>query len=89
MLLVTRLAPAQEALRNAMAGEAAGTARQSEPESRPYSIKSGDFRLLVVPSLSLDWNDNIRTSKDDRQDDLILRPLVQLNASYPSLSVIC
>ena len=83
MLLAAGPASAQEGLRNSLAGDAAAEARQRQPESRPYTIKSGDFRLLVVPSLGVDWNDNIFTTKDNPQDDFILRPLVQLNASYP------
>src|SRR5439155_7165183 len=83
MLLVAGPASAQEAWRNSLEGDAAAAARQRQPESRPYTIKSGDFRLLVVPSLGGDWNDNIFTAKDNPQDDFILRPLVQLNATYP------
>jgi len=82
-LLAASPAPAQEALRNSLAGEVAAAARQIQLESLPYTFKSGDFRLLVVPSLSLDWNDNINSSKTDPEQDFILSPLVQLNASYP------
>ena len=83
VLLAVSPAPAQEALRNSLAGEAAAAARKIQLESLPYTIKSGDFRLLVVPSLGLDWNDNINSSKTDPEQDFILSPLVQLNASYP------
>jgi len=83
VLLAASPAPAQEALRNSLAGEVAAAARQIQLESLPYTFKSGDFRLLVVPSLSLDWNDNINSSKTDPEQDFILSPLVQLNASYP------
>jgi hypothetical protein len=82
-LLAARLATAQEALRDSLAGDAAAEARQIQLESLPYTFKSGDFRLLVVPSLGLDWNDNINCSKTDPEQDFILSPLVQLNASYP------
>ncbi|MGD0349903.1 MAG: outer membrane beta-barrel protein [Verrucomicrobiota bacterium] len=83
MLLAARLATAQEALRDSLAGDAAAEARKIQLESLPYTFKSGDFRLLVVPSLGLDWNDNINCSKTDPEQDFILSPLVQLNASYP------
>ena len=56
---------AQEALRDSLAGDAAAEARKIQLESLPYTIKSGDFRLLVVPSLGLDWNDNVNISKTD------------------------
>src|SRR6185503_1752811 len=56
---------------------------RAQPDSSPYNFKSGDFRLLVVPTIGLDWNDNINISKTDRQDDFILKPLVQFNLGYP------
>jgi hypothetical protein len=49
----------------------------------PYTVKSGDFRLLGSASVEGDWNDNVYLSKDNQQDDFILRPLIGLNASYP------
>ena len=83
ILLPLTLAPAQEALRNSLAGQAAVEGRHRELESRPYTVKSGDFRLLAMPSLGLDWNDNVNTSQTGSQSDFILRPMLQLNASYP------
>jgi hypothetical protein len=83
IFLASSPALAQEALRDSLAGDAAAEARKIQLESLPYTIKSGDFRLLVVPSLGLDWNDNINISKTDPEQDFILSPLVQLNASYP------
>ena len=74
---------AAQALRNSVAGQAAAEARRVRPESLPYTFKSGDFRLLVTPSLGLDWNDNINLSESNAQQDFILRPLLRLNASYP------
>ena len=49
----------------------------------PYTIKTGDFRLLVTPSLELDWNDNINLASSGPQSDFILRPMLGLNAAYP------
>jgi hypothetical protein len=83
MLLAARLATAQEALRDSLAGGAAAEARKIQLESLPYTVKWDDFRLLVVPSLGLAWNDNINCSKTDTEQDFILSPMVQLNASYP------
>ncbi|MGA2801102.1 MAG: hypothetical protein ABSE97_01820 [Verrucomicrobiota bacterium] len=83
MLLTARLATAQEALRTSLAGDAAAEARRLQLQSLPYTVKSGDFRLLVTPSLELDWNDNINLSSDNTEADFILRPSVALNASYP------
>jgi hypothetical protein len=83
MLLAARLATAQEALRISLAGDAAAEARRLQLQSLPYTVKSGDFRLLVTPSLALDWNDNINLSRDNTETDFILRPLIALDASYP------
>ena len=83
MLLAPNPAAAQEALRDEMAGDAAAEARQLQLQSQPYTVKSGDFKLLVVPSFGLDWNDNVNISKTNAQSALILRPELDLNASYP------
>jgi hypothetical protein len=74
---------AQEALRNSLTGEAAAEARRLRPDSLPYSFKSGEFRLLAEPSLGLDYNDNVNTSKSDAEDDFILKPLLRINLNYP------
>src|SRR5438067_6524377 len=83
MLLMFRIAPAQEAMRSSLAGQAAAEARHLQLESMPYTFKTGDFRLLVTPSLGVDWNDNINTSKSDPHQDFIIRPTVGFGASYP------
>jgi hypothetical protein len=83
LLLVARAAPAQEALRSSMAGQAAAEARRFQPESLPYSFQTGDLRVLVTPSLGLDYNDNVNTAESDAEDDFILRPMLQLGLNYP------
>jgi hypothetical protein len=85
-ILVLAFCPAlfaQEALRSSMAGEAAARARRQQQLDPAYTIKSGDFRLLVTPSLNLEWNDNIITSDEDPRDDFLVRPFVALRGSYP------
>jgi hypothetical protein len=83
LILIHRPLVAQEALRDSLAGDAAAEAEKIQLASLPYTVKSGDFRLLVVPSLGLAWNDNVNISKADPEQDFILSPFVQLNASYP------
>jgi hypothetical protein len=83
LLLIARLAPAQEALRNSTAGDAAAEATHQQISSQDYTVKEGDFRLLVTPSLEFDWNNNVGLSKTDQESDFILQPLLQLTASYP------
>ena len=82
-LLATALLQAQEALRNSLAGDAAAEARRTDLEKQPFTFKTGDFRMLVTPSLGLDWNDNVNISSGQRQQDFILTPLVGLDLSYP------
>jgi hypothetical protein len=48
----------------------------------PYTFKKGDFRLLLSPSFSTEWNDNVNGSSAG-EDDFILRPMLQIDASYP------
>lgn len=52
-------------------------------QNQDYTLKYGDFRMLVTPSLSADWNDNVNLSETNKLDDFILRPGVGVTASYP------
>ena len=64
MALSAKLSPAQDALRNVPAAQAPPQepGNLSGLEAEPYTVKAGDFRLLVAPSLGLDWNDNVNLS---------------------------
>jgi hypothetical protein len=77
------LALAQDALRASLAGEASSQAVHQELESLPYTFKFGDLKLLVTPSLGLDWNDCIDLSGSTSKQDVILRPMVQFQGGYP------
>jgi hypothetical protein len=83
MLVTGAMAPAQEALRSSLAGDAAAEAQARQQMEMPYTIKTGDFRLLVTPSLGMEWNDNIALTSSGQQGDFILRPMLGLTASYP------
>jgi hypothetical protein len=83
MLLAAGLSSAQESLRNSLAGDAAAEAQRQTIGSLPYTYKAGDFRLLAVPSVEMEYNDNLALSKTDAQQDFILMPLLQLTGSYP------
>ena len=60
-LLFPLASPAQEALTYSLAGQAAAEARRNQTQNQPYTVKSGDFRLLVTPSLGLDYNSNVKS----------------------------
>jgi len=49
----------------------------------PYTFKSGDFKLLVTPSLNLSWNDNVNLSRTNALQDFIFFPALGLRMSYP------
>jgi hypothetical protein len=83
LLLAPKTAPAQEALQSSLAGDAAAEAKRIQLSSQPYTVKTGDLRLLLVPSLGLDWNDNIGITQASPQADFILRPMLHLAANYP------
>ena len=77
------LAPAQDALRFSLAGDAAAAARNLQQTPEAYTIKSGDFRLLASPSLTVDWNSNINDAHTGALEDFILWPTLGLDMSYP------
>jgi outer membrane protein assembly factor BamA len=83
--LMTLSASAQEALRDSLAGDAAAETRilQQQSPSQAYTFKNGDFRMLITPALSLQWNDNVRLSHTNAQDDFIVSPTIGIATSYP------
>jgi len=83
IFLAALTAPAQEALHNSQAGDAAADSRARQMQSPDYTFKKGDFQMLVLPSLGFDWNDNINLSKTNVMDDFIIKPAVGITASYP------
>jgi hypothetical protein len=83
LILSGGVGAAQESSIESPAADAALEERAQEMESKPYTIKSGDFRLLVAPQLGIRYNSNVSISTANRQEDWILRPAVQLTASYP------
>ena len=83
LALGTGLLPAQDLFRTTLPRDTAGERRELNLENLPYTVKAGDFRLLITPSMEVDWVDNVNLSKDHGLQDWILRPLVQFDASYP------
>jgi hypothetical protein len=85
-LIAAASVPAQEAVQNMLLDDAAAAARarQMAPAgAQDYSFKQGDFRLLVVPSLGLEYCDNVNLADTGALDDFILMPSVAMTASYP------
>ena len=86
MFLTALSASGQEALRNSVAGDTAAESRTQQVQSQKsqdYTIKDGDFRMLILPSVGIAWNDNVNLSKTNAIDDFIVNPAVGITASYP------
>jgi hypothetical protein len=74
---------AQSTLQNLMGSASAAQSGTQNAASLPYNVKLGDFKLLVMPSLELDWNDNINGTSSGAQQDFIIQPSLQLKGTYP------
>jgi hypothetical protein len=75
-------AHAQEALRESIAGEKAAAARRKAIESQAYNLKLGPVSFALDSSMSFELNDNVNLAEADKQEDLILRPLVSTRAFW-------
>jgi len=75
-------ATAQEALQNQAHGQDAAVARTAALQEQNYTVKYGDYRLLVTPYAGAEWNDNINLSENNKEDDYIINSGVGLVSSY-------
>jgi len=82
-LIVASVASGQEALRNSLTEQSVVEAQRQQWENQPYNIKAGDLKMLIVPSIGLDYNDNIYISSSNPQSDWILKPFVDFDGVYP------
>lgn len=82
VFLAATPARAQVALSDAMANEEAGKARARQ-EGAEYTFKSGDFRMLLEPSLSVQYNDNINAASSGKEGDVVILPALGVVMSYP------
>ncbi len=76
---------AHGALQKATAGDSAASKAHSQQmqssQNQDYTFKKGDFQMMVVPAMSLEWNDNVNTSPvQNALDDFILTPSIDINA---------
>lgn len=86
-LLTLLCAPAivrpQDAVRPSLAGEAAAEARRQDIERIPYNLLVGPIRFRFSATLGVEYNDNINLAEVNEQDDVIIRPQVNLDAIWP------
>src|SRR5258708_29677803 len=77
-------APAQEAVRMSLAGEAAAAARRKaalSPDS--YSLRLGPTGWNVAAALALEANDNIQFNSTRAESDLVVRPQLSSRMKWP------
>ena len=86
VFLAATQARAQEGVLDAMASESANKAEVKQSLISDYTFKSGDFRMLVTPALSLQGNDNINLAENGKEADLIILPTVGVTMTYPITS---
>lgn len=76
-------AKAQMGLADDMANELESASRAQQAQMTDYTFKSGDFRMLLTPALSVQWNNNINLTESGQESDFIFLPTVGAILSYP------
>jgi len=82
-LLCITTAWGQDAVRPSLAGEYASEARRQDIDRIPYNLMVGPARFRVSATFGVEYNDNINYAEQDKQDDVILHPQVNLNGVWP------
>src|SRR2546427_7569657 len=83
LLSAPAIARSQDAVRPSLAGEAAAEARRQDIEHIPYNLLMGPIRFRVSATLGVEYNDNINLAEVNTQEDVIIRPQVNVNAIWP------
>src|SRR5207248_10182573 len=83
MLVATAGVYAQDAVRPSLAGQQASDAREQDVSRIPYNLLLGPVRFRVGASVTGEYNDNIRYSENNEQDDFIISPALSLDAIWP------
>src|SRR5919206_5027167 len=73
---------AQDAVRPSLAGEAAAEARRQDVDRIPYNLLVGPVRFRVAATVGVEYNDNINFADKNEQDDVIVRPNVNIDAIW-------
>jgi hypothetical protein len=73
----------QESLRPSIAGEQAAEERRRALENQPYNVRLGPVSFLATTTLSVELNDNVNLAEVGRQEDLILRPQLDVYGLWP------
>lgn len=74
---------AQDALFRSLDSDRASQQLRGQLENLPYTVRWRDLRLLISPSIGLEWNDNIGVREVDPESDFILTPSTSFHLSHP------
>lgn len=83
VLCATPVARSQDAVRPSLAGEAAAEARRQDIEHIPYNLMAGPIRFRLSATVGVEYNDNINLAETNVQDDVIIRPQLNIDAIWP------
>src|SRR5437868_15418843 len=83
VLLCVTTVRAQDAVRPSLAGEAASEARRQDVDRLPYNLLLGPVRFRVSATVGIEYNDNINLSEVHEENDVIIRPQINLDAIWP------
>ena len=74
---------AQDAVRPSLAGAEAAEARHQSVEQIPYNLLAGPVRFRFSITLGVEYNDNINLAEVHKEEDVIIRPQINVNAIWP------
>jgi len=83
LLCAASIARSQDAVRPSLAGEAASEARVQDVSRIPYNLMLGPIRFRVSATVGAEYNDNINLAEVGKQEDVIIRPNVNVDAIWP------
>jgi hypothetical protein len=83
LFLGSTTAKAQVGILDDIDNELAAAKLSQQAKLQDYTYKSGDFSMLLIPALSLQWNSNINLTDTDQQSDFILFPTLGILMNYP------
>lgn len=58
------------------------TPEEQAQESDKYNFALGPFRMAIAAGVGFEFNDNIRLSDDNRESDVIFRPVLNFDATW-------
>ena len=70
-------------MRSSLAGEAAAAARRTALEEQTGNIQLGRLSIFAGGGFGVEYNDNVSYSDQPQQEDLILRPALNLAGALP------